>query len=271
MIQINTSPTHSVKENLKAVMAVAATTDSGNAITYSITGGSDAALFSLAPANGILAFNSAPDFEAPADANGDNVYEVTVEASDGADTASQSIQVTVVDIDDALEKISELGAAVAVDMANLELATNALSTNKADKTALDLANAAIQNLTGRIGAAEGKLDVPGTVTEAIDDKVTALRNDLLNGVSVEFDTFKEVADQFAANGDLIAALQNIGAGAVRFDVAQVLTLSQQARARLNIGAASQADLQEHKAAMGNPDNFDPVASYQDAKAATKAQ
>ena len=50
-------------------------------VTFPSRAGADAAHFALDGA--ALAFASAPDFEAPADANADNVYEVTVEASDG--------------------------------------------------------------------------------------------------------------------------------------------------------------------------------------------
>ena len=47
--------------------------------------GDDKDLFTLSSGAGvrILAFKSAPDYEAPGDANGDNIYEVTVVATDG--------------------------------------------------------------------------------------------------------------------------------------------------------------------------------------------
>ena len=49
----------------------------------------------------MLSFNAAPDFEAPTDANGDNVYVVHVEASDGnGGTATQTINVTVTPVND---------------------------------------------------------------------------------------------------------------------------------------------------------------------------
>ena len=54
------------------------------AVTYSIAGGADAALFAINAATGALSFVAAPDFEAPADAGGDNVYDVVVSASDGS-------------------------------------------------------------------------------------------------------------------------------------------------------------------------------------------
>ena len=61
---------------------------------FTITGGADRALFTLTGA--ALAFKAAPDFEAPADANKNNVYEVTVTASDGyGGTVVLALKVTV--------------------------------------------------------------------------------------------------------------------------------------------------------------------------------
>ena len=58
-------------------------------------GGDDPAKFSIT-GGGELSFLAPPDFETPTDANGDNVYVVTVQASDGAGgTATQTISVTV--------------------------------------------------------------------------------------------------------------------------------------------------------------------------------
>ena len=64
-------------------------------LTYSIVGGADAALFTIDAATGALRFVAAPDFEAPTDAGADNVYDVTVQVSDGSLTDTQAIAVTV--------------------------------------------------------------------------------------------------------------------------------------------------------------------------------
>ncbi|OYX97403.1 MAG: hypothetical protein B7Y80_19850 [Hyphomicrobium sp. 32-62-53] len=101
-----TSPvTYSVAENLTAVGTVTATDDDANALTYAITGGADAAKFNINSASGLLTFKIAPDFEAPTDlgqAIGDNVYEVTVSASDSiAAPISQDVTVTVTDVEEA--------------------------------------------------------------------------------------------------------------------------------------------------------------------------
>ncbi|MDR9419549.1 cadherin domain-containing protein [Gracilimonas sp.] len=67
-------------------------------ITYSITGGTDAADFNIDVNTGELTFVSAPDFENPDDANTDNDYEIEVTADDGVQTATQSITITVTDV-----------------------------------------------------------------------------------------------------------------------------------------------------------------------------
>jgi Ca2+-binding RTX toxin-like protein len=94
----------SVAENTTAVTTVvAADPDAGNTVTYSIaTGlGDDAGLFTINAATGELAFNPAPDFEGPTDLGTNNVYNVTVRASDGTLVDTQAIAVTVTNANDA--------------------------------------------------------------------------------------------------------------------------------------------------------------------------
>ncbi len=50
--------------------------------------------------NGVLRFAQVPDFEAAADANGNNVYEITVTASDGEKTASHPLTIRVLNVDE---------------------------------------------------------------------------------------------------------------------------------------------------------------------------
>ncbi|OQX16152.1 MAG: hypothetical protein BWK73_04625 [Thiothrix lacustris] len=265
-IVFTTAAAVNVRENLRAVMAVNASTDGASPVAYSIVGGADAAKMSIS-ANGVLMFAATPDFETPDDANTDNVYEVTVEANDGAgSSAQQSITVTVTNMDDALEKVESLAAAVALDMANLTLTHNAFETETDE--AFVLANQSLTNLQTNLTTLSNKVDLPegtATLTAYVGDKVLELENKLKQGVAPELDTFFEVAEKFAQNGDLITAMQSVGAGAIRFDLKQVITSAQQERARLNMGAASDADLQDYKAAMGNPATFDPVDVYTAAK------
>ena len=90
----------SVPENTTFVTTVTATdVDSPAAsLVYSITGGVDAAKFSINSNSGVLQFVTAPNFEAPTDFNGDNIYEVVVQVSDGSAVDTQSLLVTVTDV-----------------------------------------------------------------------------------------------------------------------------------------------------------------------------
>ena len=72
-----------VDENQTFVIDIAASDADGDTLTYSIVGGADAAAFEIDPATGELTFKAGPDYEAPTDGNGNNVYDVTVKVSDG--------------------------------------------------------------------------------------------------------------------------------------------------------------------------------------------
>ena len=90
----------SVAENTLAPFHAPFATDAeGAPLTWSIAGGADAARFVIDGATGALRFATGPDFEAPADANGDNIYEVTIRVADpGGLTDSQTLFVTVTDV-----------------------------------------------------------------------------------------------------------------------------------------------------------------------------
>jgi autotransporter-associated beta strand protein len=90
----------SVPENSTAVTTVTATDAEGNALTYSISGGSDADKFWIDSGTGILTFVSAPNFESPIDVGDDNVYNLTVQVADGVLAATKDIAVTVTNVSD---------------------------------------------------------------------------------------------------------------------------------------------------------------------------
>ena len=76
----------------------------GTAISWALSG-IDAGVFDISAA-GMLTFKESPDYEMPADADTDNTYMVTVEASDGPNMDSLDVTVTVTDVDEALTTIS---------------------------------------------------------------------------------------------------------------------------------------------------------------------
>jgi hypothetical protein len=90
----------SVSENSTAVTTVTATDVDSSNLVYSISGGADAARFTIDSTTGVLRFIGAPDFEAPADAGGNNVYDVIVQVSDGTLTDTQALAVSVTDVNE---------------------------------------------------------------------------------------------------------------------------------------------------------------------------
>ena len=110
-----TSPAIGMKmiSRAEGMTALAETSDVAN-VTYMATDpddlqvnltmmGDDEAKFQLTSSDngGVLSFKEKPDYEKPADRNKDNVYEVTVRASDGTMYADHMVMVTVTDDDEA--------------------------------------------------------------------------------------------------------------------------------------------------------------------------
>ena len=98
---------YAVDENTLDIATLQATDAEGDNITYSISG-DDASLLSIGGSSGILAFQSSPDFESPQDADQDNIYSVTVSASDGQLTSSLGIIITVNDVVEGLGGVNML-------------------------------------------------------------------------------------------------------------------------------------------------------------------
>ena len=95
-----------VNENVSQVPdAVAATDPEGDAITgYDLAGtGVDNGKFTI-DSDGVLRFNTAPDYENPDDAGGNRVYDITVTATSGTNpeqtSAAQAITVTVINVNE---------------------------------------------------------------------------------------------------------------------------------------------------------------------------
>ncbi len=93
-----------VAENSTTVTTATATdSDSGDAVSYAISGGADSAKFSINTSSGAVTFASAPDFEDaqdvvsadPANAAGNNEYIVTVTASSGTGGRALSVSKTL--------------------------------------------------------------------------------------------------------------------------------------------------------------------------------
>ena len=93
-----TSPTSfSFQENSATleVGTVTASDQDGDQPSFAIVGGPDQGFFSIGVQDGIFSFNVSPDFEQPQDTDGDNVFQLTVQATDSSLSTTQDISVTI--------------------------------------------------------------------------------------------------------------------------------------------------------------------------------
>ena len=181
-------------ENGTTPVATYSASDPENAnIAWSLSG-RDGADFSII--RGDLSFNAGPDYEDPTDANTDNVYHVTVEASDGTNTVTLVVTVTVTNVneppqfsgnsttrsaDDGTGAGENIGAPVQATDPEGDALTYSLSGSDASsfsfatstgqlttKSALDRASKASYSVT--VSASDGK-DTDGNSDAATDDTI----------------------------------------------------------------------------------------------------
>ena len=99
---ITSGGTASFAENATGTVytATGSDPDANTTLTF-VLGGTDAALFNINTNSGALTFKTAPNFEAPADAGKNNVYDITVTAFDGSlSSAANAVAITVTDVVD---------------------------------------------------------------------------------------------------------------------------------------------------------------------------
>ena len=91
--------TLNVAENSLTVTTVKATDQDGGALTYALAATPDAQFFNINATTGALSFKAGPDFEAPADADTNNRYDVTVQATDSTGLSdSQTLAIAVTNV-----------------------------------------------------------------------------------------------------------------------------------------------------------------------------
>ena len=113
----------SLDENVPGAATITASDADGSTLTYQIVGGADAAQFVINSVTGQLSFASNPDYEVPLDANGDNIYNVSVSVSDGVASASQAFGITVRNVNDVAPIIASNGGGATAAVTHLENGT----------------------------------------------------------------------------------------------------------------------------------------------------
>lgn len=157
--------TGSAPENQTGTGYTAAATDPESAaVTYSIAGGADQARFSINSTSGVLSFVTAPDFELPSDNGGNNVYDVTLRASDGSLSSDRAVAITVTDV---VEQTNQAPTAVADNssVAPANSATIFVLANDADPDGDTLTITAVS--TPSKGSVSIKPTAPGTYLQYV--------------------------------------------------------------------------------------------------------
>jgi hypothetical protein len=142
----------SVAENTTSVTTVSASDPNlAQTLTFAITGGADAAKFQIDPVTGALSFVAAPNFEAPADAGANNVYDVIVRAADAFHFDTQALAVTVTDINEA-PSAAPLAAGVGEDgpAFSQNLLAGAIDPDQGTSLAVTNLDASVTTAGGRV-------------------------------------------------------------------------------------------------------------------------
>jgi glucose/arabinose dehydrogenase len=90
----NAGPVNFAEDATGAVFTATASDPDNNPLTFALSGGADQGRFQITTA-GALTFREQPDFENPADADGNNAYLVQIQVSDGATSAVLDLVVNV--------------------------------------------------------------------------------------------------------------------------------------------------------------------------------
>ncbi len=144
--------TASVAENQNSAFTASATDAEGVTLTYSLSG-TDAALFNIDAATGVVTFKTAPDFEAPGDADGNNAYDLIVTASDGTNSTNQSAAITVTNVNDIAPVFTSAASAVLTEGQTAAFTAQATDVEGDTLTyALSGTDAALFNIDAATGA-----------------------------------------------------------------------------------------------------------------------
>ena len=216
---ITSSNTAGLPENTTSVTTVTSTDIDGGVPTYSIASGLDGELFVIDANTGTLRFITPPDFESPADSDGDNEYRVQVQVDDdNGGITSQTIRVTVTNVADESaptvdivnvspdpragvvdEIIIEFSSAVTgFDLGDLSLTRTNDSVSSLLPGSATLSTT--DNITWRLATLDG-LTVDSGVYELTLDAASAEIQDLQGGVLAAGATDRWINGAGDANGD----------------------------------------------------------------------
>jgi choice-of-anchor C domain-containing protein len=198
-----------VEEDQTSVGTVEAR-DDRDPVTYSISGGVDAQLFNIDAQTGELQFAATPDFENPADANGDNQYEITLAAADAyGGFTEQSATIAVLNLEENIAPVFTSANSYQINENEVFVGTvTATDANQADSISFTISggeDAPLFNIDSGTGAI-GFLQPPDYENPADYDQdnvyVLRLKADDLRGGVVYQDVMIVVNDVAQEGPDL---------------------------------------------------------------------
>ena len=199
-----------------AVYTAVATPDvTGAAVSYSISGGSDSAKFSIDSSSGVVRFVSSPNHESPTDADSNNSYQFVVSATEAGNTvvATRSLTVTVSDMGD-VAPVFTSGASISASFA--ENGTDAVYTAVATP---DVTGAAVSySISGGLDSAKFSIDSSSGVVRFVSSPDFETPADAASNNSYQFVvSATEAGNTFVATRSLTVTVSDVG------DVAPVFT------------------------------------------------
>lgn len=165
---------------------------------------------------------------------------------------------------DLVNRLVGILGTLGIDVKALRDADAVLQQKQGDLTTLTTTEksnlvAAINEVKSTVGAIDltALIDDENVATDTVFSsqetlaRISAALDDLINGAPGTRDTLKEISDAIDGNSDVITTINTALQSAVRFDIAQNKTEVEKAQARANVGAASEADLTQLAANVGN--------------------
>ena len=92
-LTISSSSSATLAENTTGTVYTVTTSGSTGTVSYTISGGADQGLFTMT--NGAVTFNTTPNYEAPADSDKNNRYEIIVKATDSSGFVEKAVTIIV--------------------------------------------------------------------------------------------------------------------------------------------------------------------------------
>lgn len=164
----------------------------------------------------------------------------------------------------AIDRVISLFQKTGIDVKALREAQTLLSNNQGDLAALTTTQkSSIVSAINEIKSQFNSIDLTAIIDDSVQasgktwssQKIVAEINgkfdEIINGAPGTLDTLKEIADVLQNNPDILSSVQSALNKAVRVDIEQTFTEAEQVQGRKNIGAASEANVDQLAANVGD--------------------